>query len=59
MSSDLETDPVDVKQMIKEFKRDPELDLVTASRWALEGNNFNGYGIFRVIFNYCFIQDKI
>lgn len=54
MASDLETDPVDVKQMIKEFKRDPELDLVTASRWALGEKNFNGYGIFRVILNYCF-----
>ena len=53
MSSDLETDPYDVKEMIKLFEKDKSIDLITASRWKKE-NNFKGYGKMRIFYNYIF-----
>tara|TARA_Y100001970_G_scaffold294326_1_gene450611 strand:- start:10849 stop:11571 length:723 start_codon:yes stop_codon:yes gene_type:complete len=53
MAGDLETDPYDVKEMIKIFNSDANVDLVTASRWK-GGGKFNGYGLHRVFYNYIF-----
>ena len=53
MAGDLETDPYDVKKMIKSFNNDNDLDVVTASRWKLKGS-FSGYGKIRIFYNYIF-----
>ena len=53
MGGDLETDPYNVKIIIKNFEKDNNLDVVTASRWA-DGGSFDGYGWTRVIYNYLF-----
>lgn len=54
MSSDLETDPATVPEMLKLGKRNPN-SIVTASRWR-EGGSFTGYGQTRVILNWTFQQ---
>jgi hypothetical protein len=53
MSSDLETDPFTVKNMIKYSKKNPEC-IIQASRWNGNKNNFNDYGLIKMIFNYFF-----
>jgi hypothetical protein len=53
MSSDLETDPSTVKEMIKYSKKNPEY-IIQASRWDGNKNNFNDYGLIKMIFNYFF-----
>ena len=52
MSSDLETDPYSVKNMIKSSKKNPD-KIITASRW-LKKNKFKGYGAIKVFANYIF-----
>jgi glycosyltransferase involved in cell wall biosynthesis len=54
MGSDLETNPRDVKTMIKLSNKNPQA-IITASRW-LTKNNFHGYGKSRVAFNFVFQQ---
>jgi hypothetical protein len=54
MASDLETNPYDLKKMIKLSKMYPK-NIVCASRWHEKGN-IHGYGFFKKIFNYMFQQ---
>ncbi len=53
MAGDLETDPYDVKRIVKSFEDDNDLDVVTASRWIIK-DSFSGYGKMRVLYNYIF-----
>ena len=53
MAGDLETDPYDVKRIIKSFEDDNDLDVVTASRWMIK-DSFSGYGKMRILYNYIF-----
>lgn len=52
MSSDLETDPNTVHELIAEEKKHPE-DITTASRW-LKSGSFSGYDKKKEILNYVF-----
>jgi hypothetical protein len=52
MSTDLETDPAVVPEMVSIAKQDPNC-IVTASRWA-DGGGFTGYGRLRVGLNWTF-----
>ena len=52
MSTDLETDPNTVHELIAEEKRHP-LDITTASRW-LKGGSFSGYDKKKEILNFIF-----
>ena len=53
MSSDLETDPVTVKNMIKYGRKNP-MNIIQASRWNGNKNNFKDYGIIKMFLNYIF-----
>jgi glycosyltransferase involved in cell wall biosynthesis len=52
MSSDLETDPNDVKTMVEKSKKNPAA-IITASRWRIK-EGFHGYSPFKLILNYFF-----
>lgn len=52
MSTDLETDPHLVKDLINSSKRYPS-DIITASRW-LKGGRIEGYNKLKLILNYVF-----
>ena len=52
MSSDLETDPKSVNNMIKLISESPQ-SIITATRWA-RNNNFNNYGFIKKNLNYIF-----
>ena len=52
MSTDLETDPHVVAQLIEEERKHPK-DITTASRW-LSKNNFVGYDKKKEFLNFCF-----
>lgn len=52
MSTDLETDPHAVKDLIKLGKQYPE-DMITASRW-LSGGSFKGYNPVKFMLNWLF-----
>lgn len=52
MSSDLETDPILVKEFIKQAKAAPE-KVITASRW-LKGGGFEGYNKVKLVCNIIF-----
>ncbi len=52
MSSDLETNPITVKKMIKKSIKNPS-KIITASRW-LNKRQFLGYGYVKVFANYIF-----
>jgi hypothetical protein len=52
MSTDLETDPHAVKDLIKMGKQYPE-DMITASRW-LSGGSFKGYNPIKYVLNWLF-----
>ena len=52
MSTDLETDPHVVPQLIETEKKFPN-DITTASRWLNKGN-FTGYDAKKKILNFCF-----
>lgn len=52
MSSDLETDPLSVKKMIRFSKKNPE-KIITASRW-IKKNQFQDYGKIKIFANYIF-----
>ncbi len=52
MSTDLETDPHLVHELIREEKNHPD-DITTASRW-LKGGSFSGYDKKKEILNYIF-----
>ncbi len=51
MASDLETDPLLVKQFIEESKNAPDI-IITATRWR--GGVFKGYNPLKLILNYFF-----
>jgi dolichol-phosphate mannosyltransferase len=53
MSSDLETDPRLVKEMIFYLSNHPEIDIVTVSRWKNK-DSFIGYSKILIILNYLF-----
>ena len=52
MSTDLETDPYTVSELIEEEKKHPE-DITTASRW-LKGGSFSGYDKKKEFLNFIF-----
>lgn len=52
MASDLETNPHEVKRMIKLSKRNPR-SIISADRWISKGS-FNNYGIVKFVLNFCF-----
>ena len=52
MASDLETNPKDVKKLIKQSIRNPD-KIITANRWLLK-NSFFGYNIIKLLFNKIF-----
>lgn len=52
MASDLETNPKDVKKLIKQSIRNPS-KIITANRWLLK-NSFFGYNIIKLLFNKIF-----
>jgi glycosyltransferase involved in cell wall biosynthesis len=52
MASDLETDPQNVKDLIRESIKNPEA-IVTASRW-IKGGKFEGYSKLKLALNYVF-----
>jgi hypothetical protein len=54
MASDLETDPHDVKEMIRVVKAEPTV-MVSASRWA-SGVQFEGYNPVKLVANFIFQQ---
>ncbi|MBN1182410.1 MAG: glycosyltransferase family 2 protein [Bacteroidales bacterium] len=51
MASDLETDPVLVKQFIEEALNAPDM-IITATRW--KGGQFKGYNPLKLVLNYVF-----
>tara|TARA_Y200000002_G_scaffold341311_1_gene312416 strand:+ start:76 stop:810 length:735 start_codon:yes stop_codon:yes gene_type:complete len=53
MSSDLETDPYIVKNMIKLSRKYPS-HIIQASRWGGGKNYFKDYGFIKMVFNYFF-----
>ncbi len=53
MSSDLETDPKLIPEMISELMKNPQVDIVAISRW-LESNSFEGYSPILRVLNYAF-----
>jgi glycosyltransferase involved in cell wall biosynthesis len=52
MSSDLETDPVHVKELIARAEKKPE-SIIAASRW-LRGGSFEGYSTVKWVLNWVF-----
>ena len=52
MSSDLETNPVTLKKMIK-YSYENQLSIITASRWDKK-KSFNDYGALKIFLNYLF-----
>jgi glycosyltransferase involved in cell wall biosynthesis len=53
MSSDLETNPRLIPEMIAELMKNPLLDIVAISRW-LKSNSFEGYSPILRLMNYMF-----
>lgn len=53
MSSDLETDPRLIPEMISELIKNPQVDIVAISRW-LKSNSFEGYSPILRLLNYIF-----
>lgn len=52
MASDLETDPKDVKKLIDEERKSPDM-IITATRWK-GGGGFKGYNPLKLVLNYTF-----
>jgi glycosyltransferase involved in cell wall biosynthesis len=53
MSSDLETDPNRVEEMLRTIRSDSNIDIVAVSRW-LAADSFQGYSKKLKILNFCF-----
>lgn len=52
MASDMETDPITVRSLIRESKKNPKA-IITASRW-IKGGGFKGYNQIKLVLNYIF-----